>query len=409
MVNLGVPEKDKTGNLANGGLQLRVGRSPQTGRSLAVRGEASRREGWIDNLRVAIIVGVIGSHVSLLYALDVDFYYQERTAGEAARAVLGGIFAPGLLFGMGLLFFVAGWFTPPAFGRKGARRFLLDRLWRLGVPTAVYFFVINPAMNFFGDHGMGEGQTVADYFRLTYWDDVDLGVAWFIAALLAFSLAYAAWRWRHPVRTEGMMPLRRSDLVRVGLFIAVASFLVRLQFPVLGEEDVWTLNLWEYPQMLALFALGVFARERGWLSHGLSLQLRRTCGWAAAVGVVLATLVGVGITITDDPEPFLGGWRFEATLIPLVEATLALGMTLWLIDWIRRRANRAGALVEGLARASFAAYLLHAPIIILVAITLREVGVPAEVKFLIVFGLGVVASFGLGWVSTRSRVAGRIL
>jgi hypothetical protein len=69
-------------------------------------------------------------------------------------------------------------------------------------------------MNFLGDHGMGQGQTVADYLRLTYWDDVDLGVAWFIAALLAFSLAYAAWRWRHPVRTEGMMPLRGSDLVK---------------------------------------------------------------------------------------------------------------------------------------------------------------------------------------------------
>jgi hypothetical protein len=108
MVNLGVPEKDKTGNLANGGLRLRVGRGPQTMRGVAVSEDASRREGWIDNLRVAIIVGVIGSHVSLLYALDVDFYYQERTAGEVARAVLGGIFAPGLLFGMGLLFFVAG-------------------------------------------------------------------------------------------------------------------------------------------------------------------------------------------------------------------------------------------------------------------------------------------------------------
>ena len=400
MVNLGVPEKDKIGNLANGGLR------PMRG--VAVSEDATRREGWIDNLRVAIIVGVIGSHVSLLYALDVDFYYQERTAGEVARAVLGGIFAPGLLFGMGLLFFVAGWFTPPAFGRKGARRFLLDRLWRLGIPTAVYFFLINPAMNFLGDHGMGQGQTVADYLRLTYWDDVDLGVAWFIAALLAFSLTYAAWRWRDPVRTEGMMPLRGSDLVKVGLFIAVASFLVRLEFPVFGEEDVWTLNLWEYPQMSALFALGVFARERGWLSHALSPHLRRTCGWAAAAGVVLAMLVGVGITITD-PEPFLGGWRFEATLIPLVEATLALGMTLWLIDWFRRRANRAGALVADLARASFAAYLLHAPIIILVAITLREVGVPAEVKFLIVLGLGVVASFGLGWLFTRPRVSGRIL
>jgi hypothetical protein len=52
---------------------------------------------------------------------------------------------------------------------------------------------------------------------------------------------------------------------------------------------------------------------------------------------------------------------------------------------------------------------LHAPITILLAIALRDVGIPAEPKFLTVFGLGVVASFGLAWLSTRRRVTGRIL
>jgi hypothetical protein len=378
-------------------------------RGPAVTDGASRRATWIDNLRVAIIVGVIGSHVSVIYALDVGWWYEERTASEIAKAVLAGVFAPGLLFGMGLMFFVAGWFTPPAFERKGARRFVIDRLWRLGIPTAVYLFVVNPVMNFFGARAMGEGETAADYFRRTYWDDVELGVAWFMAALLMFSLVYAAWRSRHPVRTAGIVPLRRSDLVKAGVFIVVASFLVRLEFPVLSGEALLALNLWEYPQMSALFALGVLARERGWLSDALPPQLRRTCGRAAALGVALAILAGVGIAITDDPDPFLGGLRLEATLIPLIEATLALGMSLWLIDWFRRRTNRASGLVGGLGPASFAAYLLHVPLTIMLAIALRGVGIPAELKLLSVFALGVVASFGLGWLFTRSRVAGRIL
>lgn len=370
---------------------------------------APTRAVWIDNLRVAVIVGVIGSHVSVIYALDVGWWYEERTASDIATAILAGVFAPGLLFGMGLMFFVAGWFTPPAFARKGARRFALDRLWRLGIPTAVYLFVVNPAMNYFGSRAMGEGETVADYFRRTYWDDVELGVAWFMAALLMFSLVYAVWRSRHPVQTENVTPLRRGDLVKAGIFIAVASFLVRVEFPVLSGDALWTLNLWEYPQMIALFALGVFARERGWLSDALHPQLRRTCGQAAAAGVVLAALAGVGIAITDAPERFLGGLRLEATLIPLIEATLALGMSLWLIDWFRRRTKRVGGLVGGLGRASFAAYLLHVPLTITLAIILRGVEVPAELKFLSVVAFGVGASFGLGWLFTRARVAGRIL
>jgi peptidoglycan/LPS O-acetylase OafA/YrhL len=65
--------------------------------------------------------------------------------------------------------------------------------------------------------------------------------------------------------------------------------------------------------------------------------------------------------------------------------------------------------VRGLGRASFAAYLLHAPIIVLLAIALRGIPVPAELKFLTVFALGVGASFGTGWLATRSRVGGRVL
>lgn len=377
--------------------------------SSTVSAGVSRRSTWIDNLRVAIIVGVIGSHVSVIYALDVGWWYEERTANGIATAVLAGVFAPGLLFGMGLMFFLAGWFTPPAFERKGARRFTIDRLWRLGIPTAVYVFLINPAMNFWGDRATGQGETVADYFRSTYWDDVELGIAWFMAALLMFSFAYAVWRSRHPVPLAGMIPLRVTDLVKAGVFIAVGSFLVRLRFPVLSGDALLTLNLWEYPQMIALFALGVLARERGWLTSALAPRLRRICGRAAALGVALAILAGVGIVITDDPDPFLGGMRFEATLVPLIEATLALSMSLWLIDWFRRRDHGASELVAGLGRASFAAYLLHVPLTIMLAIALRGVGIAAELKFISVFALGVIASFGIGWLVTRSKFAGRIL
>jgi peptidoglycan/LPS O-acetylase OafA/YrhL len=367
------------------------------------------RRAWIDNLRIVVIAGVIGAHVSLIYALDVGWYYEERTAGEVAQSILAAIFAPGLLFGMGLLFFVAGLFTPRAFARKGARRFVVDRLWRLGLPAIVYLFVVNPAMDFFGDRAIGSTEGIADYFRHTYWYDVAFGIAWFIAALLAFSVAYAVWRSRHPARSEDFGALRRGDLLKATAFIAVASFAVRLIWPFLETDELLGLNLWEYPQMLALFWLGTLAEERRWLAIGLSPDLRRTCRRAAALGVILAVAIAVRITITDDPDPFLGGFRLEATFIPVVEAMIAVGMSLWAVDWFRRRRNRAGPLVHNFGRASFGAYLVHAPITIVLAVALREVGVPAEIKFLVVFALAIVTSFGLARLFTRSSLAGPVL
>jgi peptidoglycan/LPS O-acetylase OafA/YrhL len=161
--------------------------------------------------------------------------------------------------------------------------------------------------------------------------------------------------------------------------------------------------------MVALFALGALADERHWLADGLPAQLRRTCGRAAVIGLVLAALLGAAITITDDPDPYLGGLRLQAALIPVVEATIAVGMSLWAVDWFRRRCNRAGTLVRALGRASFAAFLLHAPITIIAAVALRDIAVTGEVKFLTVFTVTAAASYGLGWLLTRSHVAGRIL
>ncbi len=81
----------------------------------------------------------------------------------------------------------------------------------------------------------------------------------------------------------------------------------------------------------------------------------------------------------------------------------------WAIDWFRRRWNGTAAIRRGVGRASFAAYLVHAPTIVMLGVALRDFGVPAEVKFLAVFAVAVVASFALGWLVTRSRVVGRIL
>ena len=47
-------------------------------------------------------------------------------------------------------------------------------------------------------------------------------------------------------------------------------------------------------------------------------------------------------------------------------------------------------------RASYAAYLVHAPAVVLLSVALRYVAMPVEVKFVVVCFAGVPAAFTLG-------------
>jgi glucans biosynthesis protein C len=45
---------------------------------------------------------------------------------------------------MGLFFLLAGYYTPAAYDRRGTAGFVRERLLRLGVPLAGYFFLLHP-------------------------------------------------------------------------------------------------------------------------------------------------------------------------------------------------------------------------------------------------------------------------
>jgi peptidoglycan/LPS O-acetylase OafA/YrhL len=82
---------------------------------------------------------------------------------------------------------------------------------------------------------------------------------------------------------------------------------------------------------------------------------------------------------------------------------------LWVVDWFRRRWNVRGALARRLARASYATYVIHPPVVVLLSVAMRSVPVPIEVKFLVVAVVGVACAFAIGSAATRWRVLARIV
>jgi hypothetical protein len=352
-----------------------------------------------------MVAWIIGGHALLGYAVIGGWPYDEVhevTFATRSELALVAVLGPTALFLIGTFFFLSGLLSQEVVARKGPARFAADRLLRLGLPFAAFMALVWPLSMWFAY--LAAGRRVSYWWAFTHRRPfLDSGPLWFAEVLLYVSLGYAAWRWtaaragrRPPGRPTA---LRGRHLVALAVGVAVASFVVRLEFPARSMQ-ILDLHLWQWPQCVAMFGLGVAARRRGWHVR-VPPHLCRGCGFAVAVTVAAIPVMAVAFGVTDvavDAAPFVGGWHWQALILDGVEAALVVAGSVWLFGLAQRRLAGTGPRPAGWARASYAAFVLQAPVLLILAIALRPVPWPAEAKAGLVAALGVPASF---WLATR--------
>jgi len=391
---------------------------PEPGEHVAAAGEwGSKRLLYLDNLKVILIAGIIAGHgVASYAALELWAYtdVREVTMSPITNAVVLAVLAPFGLFLIPLLFLVAGLLTPPSVERKGLGPYVKDRLVRLGVPLAFFAFLLWPLLLYalYRPLGNAPGSYWAELIG-TAEESLDTGYLWFVADLLIFSLAYAGW-----TRLRSGEPRRPrwgetgvGHLVAIAVIVTIGTFLVRLVFPFDSERYV-DLNLYQWPECVALFAIGITASRMGWLravpdrlrGRSRAVTLMAVAGLAGFVAFGVATgAVGEGGV---GEEVWAGGWHWEAFAFAVLESTLSVFGSIWLIAVAQRHLDRprrwAGPMV---GRNAYGAFILQGLVLIGLAVALRPLAIPAELKAIIVAGGGVAGSFALAWLLI-SRVPG---
>src|SRR5512132_3261869 len=156
------------------------------------------RVAYLDNLKLLLVAVIIAGHGALAYGdLESAWPYQDVQEVELAgvtNVALSAVVLPAALFAMGLFFLISGLVTPGSVARKGPRTFARDRLIRLGVPLLVWTLVLWPGAIWVSHLAAGDSES----FWAELGDDeptLDTGPMWFVAVLLLYSLAYAAWRY----------------------------------------------------------------------------------------------------------------------------------------------------------------------------------------------------------------------
>ena len=381
-------------------------RAPVTYGSVA-RARAERLA-YLDALKVGMVAAIIAGHGVMGYSdLDSAWPYQsvqEVALPELANIVLALVVLPAALFTMGLFFLISGLLTPASVERKGPRRFARDRALRLGVPLVVWVLAIWPTLVWAAHLAAGEDRSWWEQFKLA--DPLlDTGPMWFVGVLLIYSLGYAALRAR--VRPLTAPALTGRMLVRIAIAVSLATMLVRIAFPLASGQPAHP-NLWQWPQYLALFGLGVMAAPRGWLQP-VPEALARACGKAALAGIAGFLLLGVALLATgsDGDVLFEEHLHWAPMWLAALEGPLAIGTSVWLVAVAQRRCGTPfGKLGRAFARSAFAAFILQGAVLIGLQIALRPLGAPATVKALVVAVAGTAGSFALAWwLVTKTRVA----
>jgi hypothetical protein len=286
---------------------------------------------------------------------------------------------------------------------------------RLGIPLAVYSWIINPPL-WYAFNYQDIRVPFWSYFPSGYFSGGELigqGPLWFVEVLLIFSLVYVLWRRLAPSRPADPIVAARFPrdgvIALFALLLTIATFLVRVVF-VMDAYTFKPLNL-QFPffaQYIALFVVGLIAYRRNWL---MSLPDKTGRRWLIIAILLIFVYAPMMLTlgVATGQVSFKGGWHWQSLVFALWESCFCISMCLGLIYAFRRYLNHRGKIAGFLVPNAYTAYLIHAPVIVTLAFAVRDVTLYPLLKWAVVGLVAVPLCFGLSSLIRKLPYTDRVL
>jgi glucans biosynthesis protein C len=323
------------------------------------------------------------------------------------------------VFLMSLFFFLSGLFVWPSLERKGTRRFIHDRLVRIGVPCVLVTALLMPLAGY-----PTYLQTTVDPGFLTFWRHWlalpfwPCGPMWFLWLLLAADFAAAGLREFAPRCADSLIRWSRSAAVCprryfVGLVIASAVAYVPL---ALGfTPSAWTAvgpigfqlsrPLHYAVYFFAGIGIGASGIERGLLASDGALVRHWALWLIVALGSFLLWILLTARVMASPGAPALG-WQIvddlSFVLACFAGCFCALAVAL-------RFAARPLPMLAALSRNAYGMYLVHYPFVVWLQYALLGAVLPAVVKGATVFAGTLLFSWSAVSAARRLLSAAQVI
>jgi len=372
---------------------------------------------FIDNIRILLICLVILTHLAITYGAVGSWYYQEVSGTSISSVLLTLLASLFQTFFMGFFFLIAAYFIPSSLERKGAGRFVYDRLVRLGVPLVVWVLVISPVFGYLVARALEQfpGSFPDWYFTVQptihY---LGLGPLWFVFSLLVFTLVFVGW---NVTREKRVSPAVRDmkpfpalpKIMLFSVFLAGVTFCVRIFYPIGYEWDLFALQVPYYPQYIALFIIGLTAAGSDWFVR-VPPSTGRTCALLALLLALLQPLLLLTVDLTGgNISPLLGGLHWQALLYTLWEQVTGILIIVGLLWMFSTRYDHQGPVARAAAADTYTVYLIHPLVLVPLALGLQALVLPPVPKFLVVSALAIPFCFILAHLLRAIPGAKRVL
>jgi len=389
------------------------------------------RASWaLDNLRAFVILLVLSFHSILAYLDflpaapfpfdDPPYLWRAFPVVDHARWFGFDLFCAWQdVFLMSLFFFLSGLFVWPSLERKGARIFLHDRVFRLGVPFALVVALLMPLANYPTYLQTAADPSLTGFWRhwlaLPFWP---CGPMWFLWLLLAADFVAAGLHNYAPSWVDALIRFSSNAGPRPTRYLAalvIASAIAYVPLAVVFTPSAWAAfgpfgfqlsrPLHYAVYFFAGIGVGACGIERGLFAPEGALVRRWVIWLVAAVGLLLLWMGLTAQTMTDGGPTSLGlqalaDLSFVLACFSSCFAVLALFL---------RFAGRRLPALAGLRRDAFGLYLVHYVFVVWLQYALLGVALFAAAKGAIVFSGTLLLSWGTIAVVRRISPTGQLI
>jgi surface polysaccharide O-acyltransferase-like enzyme len=105
----------------------------------------------------------------------------------------------------------------------------------------------------------------------------------------------------------------------------------------------------------------------------------------------------------------MGGFRWQCFGLAAWEQFTGVAMIIALLFLFRRWFNRQGTVSKAMSASAYTAYIIHAPVVVVVTIAMRKISLYPLLKFALAVLIAVPLCFALGNFIRQMPLAKRIL